>query len=122
MGLFSKKNKQTTRSITGFVLLSEVKWDRYLFTADFQSDWGIDLDAGKILGMEGEDVVKGKVDGCNLTVTFMDFPLENEEPPIETPHKAHIIVLVDGEGDALEKVRDQAIHSLMKQEAAVGSV
>ncbi|MBQ7507596.1 MAG: hypothetical protein IJT05_09740 [Lachnospiraceae bacterium] len=122
MGLFSgKRKKDEIKSVTGFVLLSKPQWDRYLFCADFQSDWGIDLDAGKVIGLEGEDVVKARLGSVNLTVTFMDFPLKNEELPIRTDHAAHIIVLADGEGE-LEKIRDQALQSLMKQEAALEKV
>ena len=120
MGLFSKKAKKEPKNVIGFVLLSEPQWDRYLFVADFQADWGVDLDAGKILGAEGEDVVRGVLGGVHLTVTFMDFPLENEDPPVQTAHQAHIIVLTDGESDKLETVRDQAIRSLLKQKHAIG--
>ena len=85
MGLFSgKRKKDEIKSVTGFVLLSKPQWDRYLFCADFQSDWGIDLDAGKVIGLEDEDVVKARLGSVNLTVTFMDFPLKNEELPIRT--------------------------------------
>ncbi len=70
--------------------------------------------------MEGEDVVKARVNGVNLTVTFMDFPLTNVDPPVQTDHQAHIIVLADGDGD-LAAVRDQAMKSLQKQEAVVGT-
>ena len=120
MGLLSRKPKNEVKSVTGFVLLSRPQWDRYLFTADFQSDWGIDLDAGKVIGLEGDDVVKARVNGVNLTVTFMDFPLTNVDPPVQTDHQAHIIVLADGDGD-LAAVRDQAMKSLQKQEAVVGT-
>ena len=120
MGLLSRKPKNEVKSVTGFVLLSRPQWDRYLFTADFQSDWGIDLDAGKVIGLEGDDVVKARVNGVNLTVTFMDFPLTNVAPPVQTDHQAHIIVLADGDGD-LAAVRDQAMKSLQKQEAVVGT-
>ena len=116
MGLFSRKTKKP-QNLMRFVLLDNPRWDRYLFVADFQADWGIDLDRYVLLSSE-EDVLRANINGVTLMVTFMDEPLP-ERKTTGPEHAAHLVVVVSGGTSGQAAFMDQVLESLMKQDGAI---
>lgn len=124
---------------TGFVLLSEERFDKAKFFSDLKKDWGIELDEGEVSEENKEaadNMVYGEVGDFRLVVGVMPAPIPNGEAEhfakanymwknaVEetSKHKAHIIVTVLGGNDnVFEKGRlfVKAAAALLKQDNAI---
>ncbi len=132
MGLFKKNKKNEPRSnelnkekgvFHGFALLSEPKWSKTQFAADLEEEWDIDLTNG-LGGDDGklpseDTLVYAEYNGMRVITGLVDAPIPNHEAEYfamanymwkdaveETEkHKAHLIISVMGDGDAMEKAK-----------------
>ncbi len=132
MGLFKKNKKNEPRSneldkekgvFHGFALLSEPKWSKTQFVADLEEEWDIDLSNG-LGGDDGklpseDTLVYADYNGMRVITGLVDAPIPNREAEqfamanymwkdavAETEkHKAHLIISVMGDGDAMEKAK-----------------
>jgi len=150
MGLFNKnkKNKKNDAAANGqgkekgvfhgFALLSEPKWSKTQFVADMKEEWGIDLSNG--LGgdeIPSEDtLVYADYNGMRVITGLVDAPIPGREAEqfamanymwkdavSETEkHKAHLIISVMGDGDAMEKAKlfVKTASSALKQDTVLG--
>ena len=94
----------STSAFTGFVLLSEAKFDIDKFLKDLKEDWNITLNLGK--ENKEKDMLVGDIDGIMVAVALMPAPIPNNEAvesaktnykwkdavKVAEEHKAHIIV------------------------------
>jgi len=150
MGLFGfgKKKKEKTEAaetagkkdeggFLGFVLLEKPVWDREQFVKDLLEDWEIDISGeAKSDNEEYKDIILAEVGDLLLTVSFMPGPVPNGEAEhyaaanymwkdaVETTkrHTAQILVVIMGNGNALEKGKlfAKAAASCLKQPGALG--
>ena len=67
----------STSAFTGFVLLSEAKFDIDKFLKDLKEDWNITLNLGK--ENKEKDMLVGDIDGIMVAVALMPAPIPNNE-------------------------------------------
>lgn len=126
MGLFGKKknevhhekeDKTDVGSFAGFALLSDVKWDKDKFVADFKEDWGIEIseDAQPENPDDGNKLLYTDVEGMRVVVGLIEGPVPDGEAEywaegnfmwkeavdVVKTHKAQLIVAVLGGNDDL---------------------
>lgn len=149
MALFGKNKKKNAAQVEqnnekgvfhGFALLSEPKWSKTQFVADMKEEWGIDLSNG--LGNTGDalptedSILYADYNGMRVITGLVDAPVPNCEAEYfamanymwkdgvaETKkHKAHLIITVMGNGDAMEKAKlyVKAAASAIKQSTVLG--
>ncbi len=123
----------------GFALLSEPKWSKTQFVADMKEEWDIDLSNG--LGDDGkipseDTLVYAEYNGMRVITGLVDAPVPNREAEqfamanymwkdavAETEkHKAHLILSVMGDGDAMEKAKlfVKTASAALKQDTVLG--
>ncbi len=149
MGLFKKNKKVTAPAVEqskekgvfhGFALLSEPKWSKTQFVEDLKEEWDIDLSNG-LGGNDGmippeDTLVYADYNGMRVITGLVDAPIPNKEAEYfamanymwkdavaETEkHKAHLIISVMGDGDAMEKAKlfVKAASAALKQDTVLG--
>ena len=124
----------STSAFTGFVLLSEAKFDIDKFLKDLKEDWNITLNLGK--ENKEKDMLVGDIDGIMVAVALMPAPIPNNEAvesaktnykwkdavKVAEEHKAHIIVSLLEEPNLVDgaKLYTKIISALTKQENCTG--
>lgn len=126
MGLFGKKKNEVHHeeddrtnigSFAGFVLLSDVGWDKDKFLADFKEDWGIEIteDTEPEDAEDKNKLLYTDVEGMRVVVGLIEAPVPDGEAEywaegnymwkeavdVVKTHKAQLIVAVLGESDDL---------------------
>ena len=124
----------STSAFTGFVLLSEAKFDIDKFLKDLKEDWNITVNLGK--ENKEKDMLVGDIDGIMVAVALMPAPIPNNEAvesaktnykwkdavKVAEEHKAHIIVSLLEEPNLVDgaKLYTKIISALTKQENCTG--
>ncbi|MFI3254219.1 MAG: DUF4261 domain-containing protein [Eubacteriales bacterium] len=115
------------------VLLDEVKWSKEQFIRDFSEDWHWNTSLEESAEtVNEENMAIHVIDNLMLMVSFMEVPVPNGEAEktatmnwmwqdaatVVKQHKAHILVIVEGEGEATDKalLLSKAVATLLKQE------
>ncbi|WP_029758434.1 DUF4261 domain-containing protein [Fusobacterium nucleatum] len=123
-------------AFTGFILLSEAKFDRDKFLKDLKEDWNITLNLGEEDKNKEKDMLVGEIDGIMIAVALMPAPIPNNEAvesakinyrwkdalKVAEEHKAHILVSLLGEPNLVDgaKLYTKIISTLTKQENCTG--
>ena len=125
-----KKDNEEEGCFVAFVLLSENRWDKNKFLADFEKDWGFELSTES-----NDDAIVAKVGGMTLCVAIMPAPVPHQEAEHNAAanylwkgavdaaknHQAHLLISVIGrEMGTLGKGKlfTKAVSSCLKQQNA----
>ena len=128
-------------AFSGFVLLSEKKWDKEQFKKDFEEDWELEPTyAEGDSDSEGDndaDAVIMELDGQRVVLGYMGMPVPNGEAEenavynymwkdaveVTKTHKAHMVVMIMGEHEDVNEDGElfvKVIATLCKQETVIG--
>lgn len=128
-------------TFSGFVLLSETKWDKEQFKKDFVQDWELEPvyeeGDGKNMGDQDVDAVIMELDGQRVVLGYMGMPVPDGEAEenaaynymwkdaveVTKTHKAHMIVMVMGEHENVNEDGElfvKVVSTLCKQETVIG--
>lgn len=119
----------------GSVLLSENEWDIKQLLTDLKAEW--DLEFLKEDTEEGTDTIISDLQGCRIVISKFPVPVPDNEAEINaennfmwkeavevtSTHKAHIVVVVLGDGVSLRDrglIYTKIIATCTKQKYAIG--
>lgn len=128
-------------AFSGFVLLTEEKWDKEQFKKDFTADWELEpiYEEGDSDSEDDKDTdaVIMELDGQRVVLGYMGMPVPNGEAEenavynymwkdaVEATktHKAHLIVMIMGDHEDVNEDGElfvKVVATLCKQEGVIG--
>ncbi|MFI3255470.1 MAG: DUF4261 domain-containing protein [Eubacteriales bacterium] len=126
----NQPNTTEKQSFVASVLLDEAQWSKAQFINDLHALWGIEIEEKDVTAKEPNTFVE-QIEKSILIVSFMNVPVPNGEAEqnaamnwmwkdgvsVVQNHKAHILVVVQGESEPSEKamILTMAVSTLLKQ-------